>query len=136
MGIERRTMPRIETSLEIAFKNAGIFLCSYILNLSSGGIFIRTEQPLPVDAELEMRIQLPDDPEVMQLGGRVVWTKPQSNAYPAGMGVQFIGMPPVYRQKIHTFIEKSLRSKSQHPCPGKPVELSALFCKPAFAGHS
>jgi type IV pilus assembly protein PilZ len=104
---EKRLMPRIETSLEIAFRNTGVFMCSYMLNLNSGGMFIKTDQPLPVDAELEMRIQLPDDPDIMRVGGRVVWTKSESHAYPAGMGIQFIGMPPVYKEKIQSFVRNN-----------------------------
>ena len=108
MGIERRVMPRIATSLEIAFKSSGVFTYSYILNLSSGGLFIKTDKPLPIDAEMEMSIQLPDDPEILHLRGRVAWTKQESRAFPAGMGIQFIGLPSEYLQKIQSFVERSL----------------------------
>ena len=109
MGIERQTMPLIETSLEIAFRNSGVFMCSYMLNMISGdGIFIKTEQPLPVDAELELDIHLPDDPEIVHIGGRVVWAKTASHAFPAGMGIQFTGMLPVYKKKIKSFVESRL----------------------------
>ncbi len=108
MGIERRVMPRIATSLAIAFKSSGEFTYSYMMNLSSGGLFIKTDKPLLIDAELEMSIQMPDDPEILHIRGRVVWTKPQAHAFPAGMGIQFIGLPPEYLKKIQSFVERSL----------------------------
>jgi type IV pilus assembly protein PilZ len=125
MGIERRVMPRVDTSLEIAFRTAGVNRYSYMLNLSSGGLFIKTEQPLSIDVELEMSIQLPDDPEIMDIAGRVVWTKPESHAFPAGMGIQFIGLPPEYRQKIESFVEKNLLKHAPQQGSAQGGEISA-----------
>jgi uncharacterized protein (TIGR02266 family) len=107
MGIERRIMPRIATSIEIAYGTSGVFMNSLMMNLSSGGIFIKTDQPFPIDTALEMRMQLPGDPESMHINGRVVWTKPESHAFPAGMGIQFIDMPLEYFEKIKSFAKKT-----------------------------
>jgi len=122
---ERRTMPRIETSLEIAFKNSGVFICSYMLNLNSGGIFIKTDQPLPVDSQLEMSIQLPDEPDILHIEGRVVWTKLASHAFPAGMGIQFIGMPLVYKEKIQSFVKSRLWKATVQQCSERKAALPA-----------
>jgi type IV pilus assembly protein PilZ len=119
MGIERRVMPRIDTSLEIAFRTSGVNRYSYMLNISSGGLFIKTDQPLSIDVELEMSIQLPDDPEIMDIAGRVVWTKPESHAFPAGMGIQFVNMPKEYRQKIQSFVEKNLLKHNPQQSPAR-----------------
>ncbi len=108
MGIERRVMPRVDTSLEISFKTSGVSGHSYMLNLSSGGIFIKTDTPLPIDAELQLSIQLPDDTETMRIRGKVVWTKEQSLAFPAGMGVKFIDLPAAYEKRIKLFVENNL----------------------------
>jgi len=125
MGIERRVMPRVDTSLEIAFRTAGVNRTSYMLNLSSGGLFIKTDQPLSIDAELEMSFQLPDDPEILDIGGKVVWAKPESHAFPAGMGIQFVNMPAEYRQKIQAFVEKSLLNLKLQQRPVECEKISA-----------
>jgi uncharacterized protein (TIGR02266 family) len=102
---ERRTLPRIETSLEITYKKSGVFMFAYMPNLNSGGLFIKTDHFLPVDTELEMSIQLPNETDIMHIGGRVVWTKVKSHAFPAGMGIQFIGIPSEYKEKIQSFVK-------------------------------
>ena len=66
---EKRKSPRIDTKIEIVFREAGSFVKSYMINVSDGGIFIKTDKPLPLDSVLALRIQLPDDQEKMKMEG-------------------------------------------------------------------
>lgn len=117
MGIEKRVMPRVNTSIEIEYSSSGASRYSYMLNLSSGGIFIKTASPFPIDAELTMSFQLPGDPDTLQVRGRVVWTKPETGAFPAGMGIQFLDPPPECRQKILSFVQDRLRKRPAASMP-------------------
>jgi len=82
------------------------------MNMSSGGVFIKTNHLLPIDAEFALNLQLPDDPEIMAFHGRVVWTKSVSNASPAGMGIQFINILPDHEKKLSVFVEQNIKQKN------------------------
>jgi type IV pilus assembly protein PilZ len=104
MGAERRTGLRIDTKIEVMFRDLGDFAYTYMLNVSNGGLFLKTDSPLPLETGIEMRLKLPDDQEVMEIQGRVVWSNPITNILPAGMGIQFIHMLPEHQQKIQRFV--------------------------------
>ena len=76
-----------------------------ILNLSSGGIFIKTGYPPPLDATFSLRFHLPSDPEPLDTEAQVVWIKQESKASPSGMGVQFNKIPPWHKKRIQAFVE-------------------------------
>jgi type IV pilus assembly protein PilZ len=105
---EKRTSPRIATNVEIVFREAGSFIKSYMLNVSNGGIFIKTDHPLPLDSVLALRIQLPDDKEKMDITGRVVLTNSKGKAFPLGMGIQFTAVAPAHKDRIAAFVAANL----------------------------
>ena len=102
---EHRTTPRVATNIEIVFREAGSFIKSYMLNVNNGGIFVKSDHPLPLDSVLALRIQLPHDKEKINLEGRVVWTNLKAKSFPAGMGIQFINISPEHKKKISAFAE-------------------------------
>jgi type IV pilus assembly protein PilZ len=65
------------------------------------GIFIRTDEPLPVGTELNLRFG-PDGKE-LELAGEVVWINPVriggDNINP-GMGVRFLELTPDQREQV------------------------------------
>jgi uncharacterized protein (TIGR02266 family) len=109
MQDKRQTGPRIVASIEISFENAGASVSSSILNLIRGGVFIKADNPLPIDSLLSLRFHLPGDPEAMDIQGRVVWIKQRSGVFPAGMGIQFMELSPSDQEKIQAFVESRMR---------------------------
>jgi uncharacterized protein (TIGR02266 family) len=105
----RRTAPRIETDLGFISCSSDISSYSRITNMSTTGTFIRTERPLPVNTELDLHLQLPDDPEVISVDGRVVWSKPVCSADEANMGIQFTNILPKHKKKLSDFIKQNRR---------------------------
>lgn len=81
-------------TLKIKFKSASLdqFIERYSVDVSKGGIFIRTKDPLPVGAQLKFEFQLQDGSPLLAGEGTVVWNRNQdqakANAAP-GMGVRF-----------------------------------------------
>lgn len=108
MGEDKRESPRIATNIEVRFREKGSFVRSYMLNVNKGGLFLRTERPLPIDAEVMMHVRLPDDPEAMSIEGRVVWCNAKGKSFPAGMGIQFTRIAPEHYDKIKVFVAANL----------------------------
>jgi type IV pilus assembly protein PilZ len=100
MGEDNRTNRRVETSIDILFRESGAFIKSHTLNVSNGGLFLETENPLPIDSVVTLRMRLPGETEPMEIQGCVVWSNPKgkNNAFPSGMGIQF-----KHRIKIDVF---------------------------------
>ena len=103
MTSDRRT-PRLRIREKIEFYNSKTFVSSYMLDISTGGVFIETDAPLPIDAQCALRLNIPGDQEMMDLQGHVVWIKQRSNSLPAGMGIHFINLSPAQADKIRDFI--------------------------------
>ena len=109
MTDERRLSPRIPTHEEIVFWESDTPVRTHMLNVGSGGIFIKTDKPLALDSEIAMRIHLPDDDEVMDIRGCVVWINHRMESLPAGMGIQFTQIAPEHSEKIKAFVEARCR---------------------------
>ena len=108
MEEKRLACPRIETHIKIAFQDSGVPVSSYFLNLSSGGIFIKTDNPAPVDSVLSLLLHVPGDHEPLNIQGRVVWIKKNANSFPSGMGIQFIDIAPQHKERIQAFVESKI----------------------------
>jgi len=66
--------------------------CDYATTLGAGGLFLETEEDLPVGGSLKLRFRVPGGEALHEVEGRVVWTRVtkqgQTTAAP-GVGVQF-----------------------------------------------
>lgn len=101
-GLERRQYERFETSISVDYSSGETFLFSYIQNISEMGIFIRSDNPLPIGTSLELRFA-PDGQTPMELAGEVTWINPYrpfgDNLNP-GMGVRFRGLTAEMRERV------------------------------------
>lgn len=101
-GIERRQYERYETSISVDYSSGETFLFSYIQNISEMGIFIRSDEPLPIGSKLRLKFS-PDGQESIELTGEVTWVNPYrpfgENLNP-GMGVHFSDLSPDMRERI------------------------------------
>jgi uncharacterized protein (TIGR02266 family) len=69
------------------FESFDQFIQEYVTNISRSGAFIRTDQPLPVGTEVNLRFTvIMDDIETIEGLGRVV----RVETSPPGMGVVFL----------------------------------------------
>jgi len=106
MADERRRDERHPLRIRMDYRDAtgGNFLYEYTQNISSGGIFIETREPLPVGTEVEMRFQPPGAEEVLEVTGKVMWVnpyRPDSDDNPnPGMGIQFENIPDEIKEQL------------------------------------
>jgi len=89
-----RQAKRTPVTLKIKFKSATLeeFIERYAVDVSHGGIFIRTKEPLAVGTSMKFEFQLKDATPLIHGEGTVVWTRENDPARPGvapGMGVRF-----------------------------------------------
>lgn len=107
---ERRVDPRASVELEVHYRSAQEFLSAYTLNIGGGGIYIRTNQPLPLNREVHLRFTLPGVARVFNLQGLVVWTNPHPSrsSFPSGMGIKFMNLDSEGKKLIAGFVKAKL----------------------------
>ena len=110
---------RSETNIEIVYREPRSFVKSYMLNVKGGGIYIKTQTPLPLDAPVLLKISLPDCDQSLVVHGTVVLINPSGRAssFPPGMGIAFDSMSDIHKESIDSFI-------AQHR---KDIEENAFF---------
>jgi type IV pilus assembly protein PilZ len=111
MGMEeRRAEPRAPVELEVHYLSALEFLTAYTVNISGGGIFIKTREPLPLNQVVHLRFTLPGIARVFNLHGLVVWTNPHPSrsSFPSGMGIKFMNLDAEGKKLIAGFAQAKL----------------------------
>lgn len=109
--VNRRAEPRLPVHFEVDCTSGDTFLYAYITDISSMGIFIRTDTPLPVGTVLQLAFTPPprpgDDatrtapPQRLELTGEVMWnTTGQAEPDKPGMGVRFHHTAPRTRARL------------------------------------
>ena len=109
---------RTPVTLKIKFKSATLdqFIERYSVDVSHGGIFIRTKDPLAVGTELKFEFQLQDASPLIAGEGVVVWTRDPEGARPGvapGMGVRFDKLSPDSSDVLGRILKEKARTESQ-----------------------
>jgi uncharacterized protein (TIGR02266 family) len=102
-----RREERVPKTIALKFQNRQSFVNAYSANISSGGLFIKTDSPLPVGEQFSLQIEMPDVVEALKFRCEVVWTREKAeNNRPAGMGVKFCDSPEKESQILKQFISQ------------------------------
>src|SRR5215470_15692418 len=106
--------PRGPVSLRIKFRSANLdqFIERYAADVSRGGIFIRTREPLAVGTQLRFDFQLQDAAPLMAGEGTVVWIRehdPARAGVTPGMGVRFDRLTSESQTTLDTILEEKIR---------------------------
>jgi len=96
-GSDRRNAPRYSVNRE--FASIEEFVSEYVTDVSGGGIYIRSKNPLPIGTWVNLRFTLLlDEIEVIEGVGEVVHV--DDDAGEKGMGVAFRQLTPESREII------------------------------------
>ena len=83
---ERRGWPRASTRLEARLCYQGAILQANIANFSPGGVFLTTDEEIPLGVEVELTWHTSDDVHQMRAAGVIAW----SSKAVRGVGVRFL----------------------------------------------
>jgi len=106
---ERRREPRESIELVVRYQRLNAFFADYVKNISRGGTFVATAEPLPPDTEFVFSLAVPEMEEPLQLRAKVMWTtapEAASKEHPAGMGIQFQYRDAEERGRLERLIEQ------------------------------
>lgn len=106
---ERRITGRLALDLLVQFrcKTMDEFLTEHAGNISTGGMFVRTDTPKPVGAMLYFQFQLEEGDSLIEGLGRVVHVNPPSSPVP-GMGIEFINLDEQSENLIYDILADRL----------------------------
>jgi len=107
MRIEKRRVPRTLIKIKIDYESEGAYLYNYSRDLSEGGIFIQTSNPLKIGDRLTLNFILPEVLEKIEATGEVTWINPPgAEDLLPGMGVRFMELPEDKCRSILDVINK------------------------------
>jgi uncharacterized protein (TIGR02266 family) len=99
-NFNRRSSPRVVLGIPIAYRFGNTIAAALTLNLSKGGIAIRTMSPLDTGTKARVRFRLPGSKRDIDAEVRVVWSDRR-----VGMGLQFERVEPVEQTAIDDFVD-------------------------------
>jgi type IV pilus assembly protein PilZ len=105
----QRGFPRHAVTLAVRFRSARDFVLEHASNISRGGIFIQTDDPPPLDAAVQVELNLPDDPSPVTTNGIVVHRQLAVGGKMPGVGVQFVDSGDDFRERIDRYMDSLLK---------------------------
>ena len=99
-NFNRRTSPRMVLGIPVQYRFGNSIAAALTLNLSHGGLAIRTTSPLEAGTRLRVRFRLPGASSEIDAAGRVAWSHPR-----VGMGVQFETVDATSQTQIDNFVD-------------------------------
>jgi type IV pilus assembly protein PilZ len=108
--IKARQHPRKTARLKVHHESVLSFRTDETEDISLGGIFIKTERPLPLETQVYLDIELPTGLAPIGVMAEVVWVADQETSLftgkAAGMGVRFISLSDEERETIASFLSR------------------------------
>src|SRR5882724_10153683 len=99
-NFNRRGSPRVVLGIPIQYRFGNTIAAALTLNLSHGGISIRTTSPLEGGAKIRVRFRMPGSKKDIDAEGHVAWSDRR-----VGMGIQFEIVDPANQAVIDHFVD-------------------------------
>ena len=96
----RRSSPRVVLGVPITYRVGNAISTSLTLNVSHGGVAIRTTNPLDVASVVRVRFRLPGTKKEIDAEARVAWSDRR-----VGMGLQFTSIDPPAQALIDNYVQ-------------------------------
>jgi uncharacterized protein (TIGR02266 family) len=99
-NFNRRGSPRVVLGIPIQYRFGNTIAAALTLNLSRGGIAIRTTSPLDGGLKIKVRFRMPGSKRDIDAEGRVAWSDRR-----VGMGIQFETVDAANQAVIDNFVD-------------------------------
>ena len=104
---DKRQHPRYEASFPVECSTPHLYFSNQVCNISRGGLFLRSDTPLPLNAEVSLVLHLPETGRNIFATGRVMWSCDSEKKSPRvvpGAGIRFVGMTASDRAALESFL--------------------------------
>jgi len=102
-SVDRRQ--EIRRTINHEFASVDEFINEYVTNISRSGVFIRSEDPLPIGTLVNLRFSvILDELETIEGVGEVVRTVPAGGDEASGMGVVFTELTKMSKDLIERIL--------------------------------
>ena len=99
-NFNRRSSPRVVLGIPVAYRYGTTIAAALTLNLSKGGLGVRTMSPLGPGTKVRARFRLPGSKRDIEAESRVAWSDRR-----VGMGFQFEKVAPEDQAAIDDFVD-------------------------------
>jgi uncharacterized protein (TIGR02266 family) len=101
--VERRHEAR--RTINHDFKSVDEFISEYVTNISRSGVFIKSEDPLPIGTHVNLRFSvIMQELEIIEGVGEVVRVVRPDEGPVSGMGVVFVELAQVSRELVERIL--------------------------------
>jgi uncharacterized protein (TIGR02266 family) len=97
----RRSSPRVVLGVPITYRVGNAISTSLTLNVSHGGVAVRTTNPLDVASVVRLRFRIPGAKKEVDAEARVAWSDRR-----VGMGFQFMSIDPAAQASIDDYVQR------------------------------
>ena len=108
----KRSSARVNALVTVYCENSKRFIAAYSLDLSRGGIFVRTKEPFVKGERVDMEFVLPECDAVLKAVGEVRWVVEKDQdamnsgkAQQAGMGIEFVEIDSEVVTNLREYVE-------------------------------
>ncbi len=107
--VDRRRQPRAPINIRIDYQTVDAFFSEFASNINQGGLYIKTNKPLPPGTQLNIQFLLPNNTRPIQVVGEVVWVNEKTTkGINPGMGIKFGELDAEAKAQINELV-RSLR---------------------------
>lgn len=114
---------RVDIPVDCTTRDA--FFSNRVMNLSRGGLFLRSDSPLPLQAEVDLEFRLPETGATIQARGRVIWNYDVakcSSHIVAGSGIKFVDLSAADRARLEDCLAQLALADAPPPKPRDPTD--------------
>ncbi len=107
----RKDGPRIDLTLDVDLGAYGQYEFYKMLNLSSGGAFIKSRNLQSVGTIIKLKFKLPHTDDTIEATGEVMWVYDQRGSTDnnvSGMGIKFNDIDPKDKIRINAFVQSQI----------------------------
>lgn len=113
VGPTKRSTRRVPCQISMSIRNGEQVYTSKTLDISHGGIFLATDEPLEIGTLIDMTFQIPNSPRPVNAVGKVAWVEKAPDGVSvtgrAGVGVKFSKIDPSDLQLIVDYVNRVAR---------------------------
>ena len=99
-NFNRRASPRVNLGVPVQYRFGNTIAAALTLNLSRGGLAVRTTNPLLCGVQVKVRFRMPGSKREIEVDGRVAWSD-----HRVGMGIEFQNPDPTCQTLIDNFVD-------------------------------